>query len=84
MVGEWKFAVLIVAASAMVASASAAAQTAPTTFLPIPDIPPPYLFSPHPLAGTMLKPFSGPSHPQQQAAQAQPAPRAAEAEGCGG
>jgi uncharacterized protein (DUF2141 family) len=50
---------LLIAGALLGAPAHAQSGPAKTPFLPIPDMTPPYLFEPHPLAGTMLKPFEG-------------------------
>jgi uncharacterized protein (DUF2141 family) len=49
------------AAPAVASSASAQDAAQETPFLPLPEMAPPYLFDPHPLAGTMLRPLIEPA-----------------------
>jgi uncharacterized protein (DUF2141 family) len=70
-----RLAALLIAGLA--AGLPARAQEAPAVeFLPIPDSPPAYMFAPAPLAGTMLKPLSGPT--PETGAEVAPEPGTAE------
>jgi uncharacterized protein (DUF2141 family) len=55
-----KVAALLIAGLAITGPAQAQVKSG-VEFLPVPEDPPAYLFTPSPLAGTMLRPFAGPT-----------------------